>query len=203
MLNDIRNPAKEGLPRKLMVDALDAVSDAIQVDERSGAISFVNQAWCRLFRADRDEVIGLEWDRVLLEGAGTGGLATTWRQCLMDGRSEGALDLKGPGGHVSVAYVRTLCTVEQETGNYVLTVYRAPTFDTVSESLPMSAMLRSPSARVVHKLNNLLTTAMGNVHLLEPRLSDPGLRERLALIRVALSDGAALLRRTDDDTDGQ
>ena len=192
---------KEGPPRKLMVNALDAVSDAVQVDERNGSISFVNQAWCGLFRADRDEVVGLRWDRVLLEGSGAGGLATTWRQCMIDGFSEGALALTGPGEHVSVAYVRTLCNVEQGPESYVLTVYRAPTVDLISESLPTSAMLRSPSARVVHKLNNLLTAAIGNVHLLESRLDDPDLRERLTLIRVALSDGADLLQRTEGQTE--
>ena len=93
------------LATELLIHALNASSDAVEIADVKGPILFVNDAWCRLFRRTRRDVIGVAWDSLVPNDAGSAELKTSWMRCLSIGTSEGVHELRHTDGtFLSIGY---------------------------------------------------------------------------------------------------
>ena len=45
----------------LLVGALEASADAVEIDDVEGNVVYVNDSWCRLFEQERPDVIDKHW----------------------------------------------------------------------------------------------------------------------------------------------
>ena len=158
----------------------------MEIADVNGSILCVNDAWCRLFRRARREVIGVTWDS--LEPNGTG-LKRSWMQCLSVGSSVGAYVISHRDGtYLSLDYGRSLFRDMQNTAVAVVTVYR-PGPTAIAGGATVSQM-RS----LEHGLRNVLTSISGTVQLMDSMADDSGsVRGAMDHISGAVSAGVDLL----------
>ena len=101
---------KENSAVGLLCDALQASAEPVEIDHLDGRILSVNNAWCRFFGLNGDDVIGNHWDSTSPARADLAALTSCWAECMATGHSSGIFDLSDAHGMVSpVSLTRWLC----------------------------------------------------------------------------------------------
>jgi PAS domain-containing protein len=140
----------------LLTHALDASSEAVEIADVNRSILYVNDAWCRLFRRARREVIGVTWDSLEASDTQCTELRTTWLRCISVGSSRGAHE-PGLTGSASfpIDYARSLYGNTHQAAAAVVTVYRPAAAPTVTGA-------PAPQFRTLeHSLRNVFASING------------------------------------------
>lgn len=152
------------------IPSADASADAVETADVSGRITYVNDAWVRLFSRSRRDAIGALRSALGFSVTTLGLLRMTWLECLATGHSCGVLALGlADRENLPVAFNRWLHTATES----VLTVYRPVTAEAPPEPrLPLGtdALTACDGAAIFDPQLNLtvanpeLATLAGHVH---------------------------------------
>ena len=193
----------------MLVRALDAAEEPLEIDDLQGRILFVNDAWCQMFCRARQEVTGVTWETLQVGGEAVTELRSSWARCIAEGHSAGTFSLRWPDGTSRpVSCTRRLHRDEDGVATVGVTVYRPSTGPATANDVARQEMAKDESLetseqapkRLEHRLRNLLTIIVANLELLD-RATDKGIRvRRLALIENAARGAMDILGGGDSNT---
>ena len=188
----LRGPGWPHILPDLLTHALDASSDAVEIAGVNRSILYVNDAWCRLFRRARREVIGVNWDSLVAGSTQGAKLRTTWLRCISVGYSRGAHELKlTDSASFPIDYARSLYGNTHQAAAAVVTVYRPAAAPTVTGAPP------SQIRTLEHSLRNVFASISGTVQLMDVVAVDDHrfVKRAVEHIKGAVRAGVDLLDR--------
>ena len=176
--------------RSLLLSALDACSEPVEIVDLKGGILFVNDSWRNLFRVAGQDARDLTWDTLTL-GASPGKArpaAAPPHEAYDD--TTGHLSVSGPRG--ASRRVDYSSYVHQGLDGRPVAVVRVYQMNAADPG-DVDGCTEDKTPRVAHQLRNLLTAILLNTELAARGGRSRGPMDALSLIRSAVAGCVDLL----------